>query len=118
MKFCTQCENMYYIQISETNPNELQYYCRNCGTKENVNEHQKISISTNDSSEIYKTTINEYTKLDPSLPRITNILCPNTDCETNTKNTPREIIYIRFDNKNMKYLYMCSTCDHVWKPIN
>jgi DNA-directed RNA polymerase subunit M/transcription elongation factor TFIIS len=27
----------------------------------------------------------------------------------------REIIFIKFDNSNMKYLYMCSTCGTSWK---
>ena len=54
-------------------------------------------------------------KLDPTLPRISKVLCPNSKCETNTKNEKREIIYIRYDDINMKYIYMCSTCDCVWK---
>ena len=59
--------------------------------------------------------INKYTKLDPTLPRINNVLCPNADCATNKDDSPREIIYIRYDNQNMKYVYLCSTCDTVWK---
>ena len=59
--------------------------------------------------------INKYTKLDPTLPRINNILCPNSECSTNKDNTEREIIYIRYDDANMKYVYLCSTCDTVWK---
>jgi len=52
--------------------------------------------------------------LDPTLPRISNILCPNTSCETNTADVEREIIYIRYDDVNMKYIYLCSQCDTVW----
>jgi aspartate carbamoyltransferase regulatory subunit len=59
--------------------------------------------------------INKYTKMDPTLPRINNILCPNAECKTNTEDVPREIIYIRYDNVNMKYVYLCSECDVVWK---
>ena len=40
--------------------------------------------------------INKYTKLDPTLPRINNVLCPNADCATNKDDSPREIIYIRY----------------------
>ena len=59
---------------------------------------------------------NEYTKLDPTLPRTNTIRCPNSNCETNkTENAEREIIYIRYDDTNMKYVYMCSTCDSMWK---
>ena len=31
MKFCTNCQNMYYISLTEENSNTLVYYCRNCG---------------------------------------------------------------------------------------
>ena len=47
--------------------------------------------------------------------RVNNILCPNKDCPTNTKNEPREIIYIRYDDLNINYVYLCSTCDTTWK---
>ena len=59
--------------------------------------------------------VNKYTKLDPTLPRINRIPCPNAECDTNTKETSREIIYIRYDDTNIKYMYLCSTCDYVWK---
>jgi aspartate carbamoyltransferase regulatory subunit len=73
----------------------------------------KLQIKKSEQS--FNHIINKYTKLDPTLPRINTILCPNTDCETNTKNKEREIIYIRYDDMNMKYVYLCSCCDTVWK---
>ena len=72
----------------------------------------KIQIKKSEQS--FNHIINKYTKLDPTLPRVSNILCPDPDCPTNTKNEPREIIYIRYDDTNMKYIYLCSTCDTVW----
>jgi hypothetical protein len=61
--------------------------------------------------------INKYTKLDPTLPRVNKILCPNLDCKTNhdSSSGEREIIYLRYDAVNIKYVYLCSTCDTVWK---
>jgi aspartate carbamoyltransferase regulatory subunit len=55
--------------------------------------------------------------LDPTLPRIYNIRCPNTACKTNEEGekTPAEVIYMRYDDENMKYLYICTTCDTTWK---
>lgn len=117
MHFCIHCQNMYYIQIASDNPNKLVYYCRNCGNEDNATNVDNLTISSaslkNSSSHL--TYINKYTKLDPTLPRIKEILCPNKECLTNTKNSPREIIYIRYDDINMKYMYLCSTCDTVWK---
>ncbi len=120
MHFCINCENMYYIQLDEKNPNALVYYCRKCG---DINENitmDNVSISKiqlKKGEQQFNSIVNKYTKLDPTLPRIDRVLCPNNDCNTNHPDTPelREIIYIRYDDSNMKYIYLCSTCDTVWK---
>ena len=119
MHFCSECGNMLYIKVSTSEEKNLIYYCRKCG-------NQKVSINEDNIcvSKIYLTKkrnkidnmINEYTKLDPTLPRIRNITCPNTNCETNVEGGPvAEIIYMRYDDVNMKFLYLCSSCDHTWK---
>ena len=119
MRFCDKCDNMYYIRIDSDDSNKLVYYCRNCGnedTNSGISEDicvSKLQIKNRDKT--YANTINKYTKLDPTLPRINNILCPNAECTTNTKKTDKEIIYIRYDDTNMKYMYLCSTCDCVWE---
>jgi DNA-directed RNA polymerase subunit M/transcription elongation factor TFIIS len=109
---------MYYIRINEDDPNKLVYYCRNCGNHDDTLSYHdvnvsKIQIKKDELS--FSHVINEYTKLDPTLPRTNNILCPNPECDTNTKGNDREIIYIRYDDINMKYIYLCSTCNTVWK---
>ena len=73
------------------------------------------TVQLKKSEQEFSHIINKYTKLDPTLPRVSNILCPNADCLTNKEDVPREIIYIRYDDKNMKYVYLCSSCDTVWK---
>lgn len=118
MHFCSQCSNMYYISIDSENANKLIYYCRNCGNKDSTISVKDITVSNvqlKKSEQEFSHIINKYTKLDPTLPRVSNILCPNADCLTNKEDVPREIIYIRYDDKNMKYVYLCSTCDTVWK---
>jgi aspartate carbamoyltransferase regulatory subunit len=54
--------------------------------------------------------------MDPTLPRINTIKCPNQACTSNEeqKEKEREIIYLRYDDVNMNFVYMCSTCDTVW----
>jgi DNA-directed RNA polymerase subunit M/transcription elongation factor TFIIS len=109
---------MFYISIHEKEPNKLVYYCRNCGNTDSaisVNDVTVSKIQFKKSKKEFSHIINKYTKLDPTLPRISNILCPNGDCLTNKDDKPREIIYIRYDDVNMKYVYLCSTCDTVWK---
>ena len=118
MHFCSNCQNMYYIRINEDDPNKLVYYCRNCGNENTNLSIENVTVSKlqiKKSEQSFNHIINKYTKLDPTLPRINTILCPNVDCETNTKNKEREIIYIRYDDTNMKYVYLCSCCDTVWK---
>ena len=126
MHFCSTCQNMYYISISADDPNKLVYYCRNCGNVDNNNSTNILMNSQNifitqinikKQEEEFGHIINQYTKLDPTLPRVNNVLCPNDECLTNTDsdNYSREIINIRYDDKNMKYISLCSTCDTVWK---
>ena len=121
MHFCSVCNNMYYLRIDEKNPNKLDYYCRNCGHEDKLLAHDNMCISKtfikkNDQS--FNHIINEYTKLDPTLPRVNTILCPNSECETNTNKVKREIIYIRYDDTNMKYVYLCSECSTIWQANN
>jgi uncharacterized Zn finger protein len=109
---------MYYISIDPNNANKLVYYCRNCGNVDETLSVDNVTVSKiqlKKSEQEFSHIINKYTKLDPTLPRINTVLCPNPSCKTNTDDTPREIIYIRYDDTNMKYVYLCSTCDTVWK---
>ena len=62
----------------------------------------------------YSHIINDYTKLDPTLPRTKMIKCPNENC-TQKEEENTEVIYIRYDDTNMKYIYLCSECNTVWK---
>ena len=120
MHFCDKCDNMYYIRISSEDENNLIYYCRNCGHEDTKLTKDNICVSKTQlkrSEQKYNHIINEYTKLDPTLPRVHNINCPSSSCLTNTEpdKHEREVLYIRYDEDNMKYLYMCSTCDTVWR---
>jgi DNA-directed RNA polymerase subunit M/transcription elongation factor TFIIS len=108
---------MYYIRINSDNPNKLVYYCRNCGDENQSLSVDNVTVSKTiikKSEQSFNYIINKFTKLDPTLPRINTILCPNQDCATNTKEKEREIIYIRYDDVNMKYVYLCCECDTVW----
>ncbi len=122
MHFCTQCGNMYYIKIKNEGDDSLIYYCRKCGFEDNTISQDSNSLCVSKThiggnEKNYSQVINKYTKLDPTLPRINNVKCPNAKCSTNESEgaTPREIIYLRYDDTKLKYVYLCSTCDHVWK---
>lgn len=120
MHFCSKCHNMYYIRLSSEEEDQLIYYCRNCGNEDTNLTKNNICVSKTQlikSEQKYNHIINEYTKLDPTLPRINTIKCPNSDCSSNHPENPvdREVIYIRYDDTNKLYIYLCGICDIVWK---
>ena len=123
MNFCVKCDNMYYLQLSKDNSDKLVYYCRKCGNVDDniLNNDGIICVSKTHikkTKQTYNNIINEYTKLDPTLPRINNMKCPNVDCVSNneeSKQSGNEIIFLRYDNDNMKYIYLCNACDYSWK---
>ena len=127
MHFCVKCDNMYYIRLGgdDDNKNKLIYTCRHCGDENSsLSVQESICVSKTEikkTSDSYKNFINEYTKLDPTLPRINNISCPNNECSSNSNGENKaknEIIYLRYNDKDMKYIYMCANCDYVWKTDN
>jgi DNA-directed RNA polymerase subunit M/transcription elongation factor TFIIS len=163
---------MYYIRLSEEDPNSIVYYCRNCGHENKNITLDSVTISRTNfkgSKQKYNSIINKYTKMDPTLPRINTIKCPNQACKSNQEhehahahaetprsraaraesskskasisaeaaavvpsvagvdvipveeqeggaggNTEREIIYLRYDDVNMNFVYLCPVCDSVW----
>jgi DNA-directed RNA polymerase subunit M/transcription elongation factor TFIIS len=184
---------MYYLKISDVEgeiSNTLIYYCRNCGHEDATIGEESICVSDiqlKRSEQKYTNMVNEYTKYDPTLPRINTIKCPNQDCASNTMSggagsgtgsskkaatakslqkyvdsanksaaealasakaaeviekeiekqeqedlaenevmdsnntnskTNREVIYIRYDDINMKYVYVCVHCNTTWKTDN
>ena len=118
MHFCNKCSIMYYIRINEDNANKLVYYCRKCGNEDSSLASENVCVSKTQikkSEQSFNHIINKYTKYDPTLPRVNNILCPNADCPTNKEEKEREIIYIRYDDVNMKYVYLCYDCETVWQ---
>jgi DNA-directed RNA polymerase subunit M/transcription elongation factor TFIIS len=130
MHFCEQCGNMYYIKVQSETEDNLIYYCRKCGHEDNkiLENTKSLCVSKthiSNTGSLYSQVINKYTKLDPTLPRIKNMKCPNANCSTNSsgsskgeqkgEHTENEIIYIRYDDTNLKYVYLCTACDHIWK---
>ena len=165
MHFCVNCSNMYYIRLSEDDPNSIVYYCRNCGHENKNISLDSVTVSRTsfkNAKQKYNSIINKYTKMDPTLPRINTIKCPNQSCRSNggddgsrvedqgeevlevevnvegeaaavaasasasakksstpklkskNKELEREIIYLRYDDLNMNFVYLCATCDTVW----
>jgi DNA-directed RNA polymerase subunit M/transcription elongation factor TFIIS len=191
---------MYYLKIQDEDGkigDTLIYYCRNCGHEDKTLSTTNVCVSDiqfRTSEKKYTHIVNEYTKYDPTLPRINTIKCPNQECSSNKmgggagkstdrpKSTDRlksteaekaeklaekaaksaaraaksaakaaksatkaqthletilsedeegeqqahdaaphgerEVIYIRYDDTNMKYVYLCVHCDMTWRTDN
>ena len=113
---------MLYIAIDSVDTNKLTYYCRHCGTVDDTitqEGHCVLNTHLKQGEQKFNHIINQYTKLDPTLPRIYTMKCPNEACITNTategKKKKPEVIYMRYDDSNMRYVYICVDCDTIWK---
>ena len=117
--FCSQCNNLLNIQIDKSNEggekdedahNKLIYYCEKCDiSEERTNDlsavfHLNYNLDTIKRNHI----VNKYTGEDITLPKATGIKCPNDNCPSKKKT---EIRYIKYDDQNMKYIYMCISCN-------
>ena len=122
IKFCTKCDNKYYHRIEE---NQLRYYCRVCGNVESnatTNAMCVLDTQFQENTTNYDFIVNKFTKFDPTLPHIF-VKCPNEQCKTNHSNSKNnqdsenvtDAIYLRYDNHQLKYIYICTKCDHKWK---
>ena len=117
MRFCPVCS--YYLYLLEDGG--LQLTCKHCGFKEpmkpeNAADALVLETTFNKAMNAKQTVsqLNAYTKLDPTLPHLSTIACPNGTCASNTKGAARDILYIKTDAKNLKYQYSCVVCDWQW----
>jgi len=119
MKFCDVCENIYYFKISTDDDKSLHYYCRKCGDTKKQEKTECIKEVTYTKEKKTEQDINIFLKYDPTIPYSTDIKCPNSLCETNSSNRDKpanKVIYYRYDEEQLKYMYMCAVCDSSWKP--
>jgi DNA-directed RNA polymerase subunit M/transcription elongation factor TFIIS len=116
MKFCPKCENFLYLD-TKTDPKNLLRLCRTCGYSEHDTQGGLAmeTVVQERTSEGYKILLNEFTRQDPTLPRVTTIPCPNQTCPTNVRGEPREVVYIKYDAVNLKFIYICLKCDTEWR---
>jgi DNA-directed RNA polymerase subunit M/transcription elongation factor TFIIS len=118
MYFCTKCDNMYYIKVDEDDSNKLIHYCRRCGYEDSTITSDDVCVLNTHikrSEDRYNQVINSYTKDDATLPRSSTIRCPNSKCPSNTEGKSREVIYLRYDDVKLSYIYMCAHCETTWK---
>ena len=111
---------MYYLRLSDGTDGTptLVYYCRHCGHEDLESGEEKTCVLRTDvkrGASSYELSVNEFTKLDPTLPRIRTIRCPNQECPSVTDSATNEVLFLRYSKADMKYLYMCAHCDTTWR---
>jgi DNA-directed RNA polymerase subunit M/transcription elongation factor TFIIS len=119
MEFCDVCDNMLYVRTDENK--NLVKYCKHCDFSKTENNTGCIKISETIYTEddlLYNQNINKYLRYDPTLRRINDALikCPNKDCITKEdQEKQQQVLYIKYHPQNMKYLYVCDYCGHIWR---
>lgn len=102
---------MLYMKVEGDENNKLRLYCKNCSFSRIEDSATACVATKNFSSDAnsYKSFMTPHIKYDPALPRVNNIKCPECQPEKN------EVIYLKYDHDNMKYLYFCCNCEHFWR---
>ena len=116
MKFCPTCRYYLYLLPDAESGTTLMRMCRACGYQEADEGGLVLETDLQEkTSEGYKILMNEFTKSDPTLPHLDTIKCPNEACSTNPGGTKKDVIYLKYDTVNLKFLYICNVCDHQWR---
>lgn len=112
IRFCPTCRYYLFLQAST---NTLQRLCRNCGYTETDEKGGLVMEQSSETSEGYKILVNEFTRYDVRLPHIVKTLrCPEPVCKSNQGAAESDILYIKYDPANLKYLYICTSCGFQW----
>jgi|TARA_Y100000389_G_C17195056_1_gene380778 hypothetical protein len=138
--FCAKCDNMLVtcIQVREEDEKgpagvsvdsddesgddreetRLVNFCRQCNySVENTDTTKSVYHNNYNMDNIKRThLVNKFTAYDTTLPRALGIKCPNDSCPAKKA----DIRYIKYDEDNMKYIYICLNCHsekiepHIW----
>lgn len=132
MQFCPACDNILHMQIGELEKNKsneksyvpLTLYCKHCPytidvdqTKDSKNAlFNPCMYRSNYSSNhrlYYSNLVNHYTFDDPTLPCV-DMECQNKKCVSHNDDVQSEVLYVRFNDQDMRYMYLCKHCRQCW----
>ncbi len=117
LKFCPTCRYYLYLNTPATPEEKLRRLCRNCGYAEEEERGGLITeLRLNEKVvEGHKVIVNEFTPLDPTLPHVDNIRCKNAECPSIVSGAKPDVIPMKYDAVNMKFLYICTVCKEQWR---
>jgi hypothetical protein len=129
MLFCDVCGNMVYMSIrSEASESgtgdvgvatpQLRCICKSCGFTSTAGAGQCSSAvftaNYGDDQNTYKQYMSRHIKDDPTLPHTEDIACINEKC-SRAEGQKRDVIFVKYDAKRLRYLYHCVHCREFWK---
>jgi len=116
IKFCDSCDNfMNFCIDKDSNPIYKCSRCNNLAEYDYKNDLKGIVFNKND--ELKKIlNNNKYLTMDPTLPRISNsnIKCTNPECISIKDKKETDISYIKYDDENIYFMYICNYCQQKW----
>lgn len=120
MEFCDICDNMLYCKHviqddSESDDNNgVEYFCKFCGNTRPFaqNEPKLISSLSFERKNGIEDIIGDNIVHDRSLPHVSSVNCVNENC--NRGDSDNDVILLRYDKNNSKFLYYCTHCKTRW----
>jgi len=106
---------MLYIYVNNET-NKLYHSCKACGNIEEIEDKSRFIYNNSNQSKLDNSEVinlNPYISHDITLPVIKSnkhINCKNELCDAEQTN----ITYIKYDDINMKFTYICNHCGSKW----
>jgi DNA-directed RNA polymerase subunit M/transcription elongation factor TFIIS len=100
---------MLYLKCAEEDADRLKFCCHYC-KKEVPSDQDVVILETRTArhKNRFDHMINAFTKFDPTLPHLYTIPCSKCVHEK------PDVVYMRYDDTQLKYVYLCVHCDHSW----
>lgn len=97
---------------------QLRFYCKNCGNSVDAQASDArgkvLDTDFKDNQAAYSQYASPFIEHDRTLPRVSNIPCALPGC-TRPGDAPNEVIYVKYDATNLRFLYYCVHCKRFWK---
>jgi DNA-directed RNA polymerase subunit M/transcription elongation factor TFIIS len=117
---CPKCQNYMKLmpnsEVEEPLPGDLERMCVTCGYKQAEKKGLVMEVIINEKeSDAYKLYVNEHTKDDARYPHVTTLKCPTPSCPSHQPGGKSDVVYIKYDAVNLKFLYICTQCNTQWR---
>jgi len=116
--FCAECHNLTSTHIRDSDKS-LIHHCKACDNSE-AYDPKDLCIYTL----IFKVgdmkhslNQNKYLTHDVTLPKIKgnpHLRCLNTECSNYSTPETSSVTYVKYDEDQMKYMYICDACGQSW----